>query len=452
MALAEALKDTDPEETPFEEYEEEAILSLILDHPEFFASIVKYLEISLFSKAEAQYLIAHILHYYEQYGVLPTRGMLLSIIKRDLTVDSPGWEEIIGLAERESDERDVPAIKGRLLEWARVKAYGLLYDPDTIARYQHGDYDYMEEILHKANAIQHTGSNVLWFLDEVHRLFGDETLDHFTTGFPRLDAILNNGGPVRGEMLVWMAPTGKGKSITLVNNAVANLLRKRNVLYVTMEMSSVASAVRALGVVTSLPVNKRTQPNIKKQMVDIVAHLSRSGDIGRLGFVEYPPDEVSVDMIYAKLDDLRRNYRWVPDVIILDYLELMVSRRGSDNREDYTRQKNVSTQVRGLAKNANVMLFTATQTNRSGNDSTSVIDVTKIAESYGKSMALDYLISINQSTEEYEEQFDDPNSVNRAPIRPASARLYIAKSRTSGHGQTVPVRVNYLTYAMKEMT
>ena len=98
----------------FGEYEEEAIVSLMIDHPEFFVSMSGFLSHELFSRLETQYVAAHILKYHEEYGVYPTRGLLVDNIKQSLTVDSAGYEDIISIANRVSNPREIPAIKSKL--------------------------------------------------------------------------------------------------------------------------------------------------------------------------------------------------------------------------------------------------------------------------------------------------------------------------------------------------
>jgi len=438
-------EQTTDDECPFGEYEEEAVASLIIDHPEFFTSIVRFLKHSLFSRMEVQYVVAHITTYYDKYGVFPSRGMLLDSIKRSLTVDDIGYEDIIRIAGRKSDPREVPALKGQLLDWARSKAYGIIYDPDTIAKYNAGDFESLEEVINQARNIQDIGSGTLWFFDEIEKLFEESVFEQFTTGFSQLDRYIHEGGPARKEMLVWMAPTGVGKSIMLVNNAMANVLDGQNVLYITLELSDVLSAVRALGALTGKPISKK-RFDIKDEMLAIVGKIKKSG-VGDLAFHEFPPDEISVDEIYALMDHLRRTRGWVPDVVCIDYLELMRSRNATDNNEEYMKQKGISTQVRGLAKNENVLVYTATQTNRSGNTTDeSVLDVTKIAESYGKSMPMDYLISINQSQDEYRSQFNSSG----VSVHPATARMYIAKNRNGPKFQTIEIKINYSTMSIQE--
>lgn len=139
------------------------------------------------------------------------------------------------------------------------------------------------------------------------------------------------------------------------------------------------------------------------------------------------------------IDDLRKTRSWVPDVVVVDYLELMVSRRQSDNKEDYVKQKACSTQLRGLAQNENVTVYTATQTNRSGNDADKMLDVTKISESYGKAMPMDYLVSINQTEDEYNEV-------------PARAHIYVAKNRNGPKFISFEVKINYETMRIEELS
>jgi replicative DNA helicase len=446
--LIDALKTTDEIERPFGEYEEEAIVSLIIDRPELFTPIFRFLKHQLFGRDEVQYVVAHILDYYEKYEVFPSRGILIDTIKRHLTVDQIGYEDIIAVAQRPSDPRDIPALKERILEWARSKAYGLIYDPETIAKYKNGDFDSLETIINQARSIQDVGTGTMWFFDEIEKCFVNEELDKFTTGFAQLNHYMHpgTGGPARKEMLVWMAPTGVGKSIMLINNAIANVLQGRNVLYITLELSDVHSAIRALGALTNKPVNAR-RFELKNEILAIVDKVRGDADIGSLVIHEFPPDEVSVDNIYALIDMLKKTKSWSPDVICVDYLELLRGRHDNDNRDEYSKQKAVSTQVRGVATNANVLVFTATQTNRSGNDGAAVIDITKIAESYGKTMPMDYLISITQSEDEYQEQFDS----NGLSAHPAPARMYIAKNRHGEKFQTIPIRINYNTMAIKEI-
>lgn len=425
---------------PFKKFQEEAIVSLALDIPDFFASVSQFIKPDLFARGETKYVIAEILNLYEKYNTIPTRAMLRDHIESKLTIDDP-FEDIFKIVDRKVDYREVPIIKDLLLDWARKKAFGLIYTSEAVDAFKDGNYEHIENILKEANKIVDFGNNAgLWFFENLDILFQKDLIEHKTTGFPRLDKILNNGGPSAKEVVCWLAATNVGKSILLCNNAIASLKGPnadgslgQDVLLITYEMDVFKIAMRCLAAIANVPQDQLLDhEDMIKRMVKSLQNTYKK----RFLIYEYPPDECSVDHIYALLANLKRTKGWKPDVIILDYMDLMVSRVKKYNDNEYTRQKHVATEIRGLAKNENVLVFTATQTNRGGMDN-ELVDLNKAAESFGKQFALDYVISLNQS-------IDERNS------DPAQLRFFIAKNRNGAKHQTITCEIDYKTMVVKE--
>lgn len=436
----------------FGKHEEKAIISLAFDQPEFFAAILPYLKDDFFEAYESRFIFTIIKYHYEKDEVILSRALCKDIILESLTADDP-HEEVIKLVERESDPREVPIITDKLIGWARQKAYGQLYSKESLEAHERGDYEQIEKLLEDAQKITNIGSNSFFFFDEAERLFEKEEFEKLTTGFARLDSVINMGGPSKGEVFVWMAPTGVGKSIALVNSGAACLKRGLNVLHVTLEMTDVKTGLRYMGCLTNYYINDRWKN--EAQIKETLMRTKNSG-CGQLIIAEYPPDEVSVDVIHAKLDMLRKLHGINIDVVVIDYLELMMSRVPGNNKEDYTRQKRAATEIARLAKKENVLVYTATQTNRSGNEATDtkggdskVIDINKVAESYGKTMPMDYLVTINQTRMEYEagrEVLTDENS----KVLNARCRFFIVKNRNGAKFKTIGALINYETMGMLE--
>ena len=92
---------------------------------------------------------------------------------------------------------------------------------------------------------------------------------------------------------------------------------------------------------------------------------------------------------------------------------------------------------RGLAKNEEVLIYTATQTNRGGMDGDRPIDLNKSAESFGKQFALDYVVSLNQSMDERSQN-------------PAQLRFFVAKNRNGPKHVTITCEIDYTTMVVKE--
>ncbi|MEM3000681.1 MAG: DnaB-like helicase C-terminal domain-containing protein [Candidatus Nitrosocaldus sp.] len=436
MKKLEPVSDTD--EQPFGEYEEQAIISLALDIPEFFEQIGSYLTYKFFKKEHHQYVYAIIQDCFRKYGTIPSREMVLDIAKKDLKVED-NYQPIIDTIERKINYRDIPLIKKAILDWARSKAYGMLFSDDGYQSYLRKDYQKLEEIFDKAKKITDITDAGVRFFDNISLIFREDTRERLTTGFPNLDIFINRGGPCRKEVFIWMAPTGSGKTAFLTNSGRACVEKKLNVLHVTMEDTLDRIMERYMGAFTDEIIDDRF--NNQQRIEEKLHKIRMSDNTGDLIIAEFGPDEISVDTLYHLIDIQKRHRNWKPDVLIVDYLELMLSRNPSDNQDDYIRQRQVATQLCGLAKKENVLVFTGTQTNRSGlngghkKDDDGLIGLDKGGESYAKFKPVDYVVSINLFN-------DDPNSM---PI----AQLWIAKNRHGPDKRAVRAKVNFKTMCIR---
>jgi replicative DNA helicase len=441
------IKD-DEEENPFGPNEEKSIISLAFDEPEFFQIIGMHLEPDFFNDLYAQYVFTIINFHYNKQGVVISREMCRDVALKNLTADDD-YEPVLEIIDRKSDPRETPIIKETLIDWCKNKAYSKLYESDTIEAYERGEYNIIDDIIDGASKITDVSSEGLWFFDDVDALFEIDSEKRYTTGFSRLDAILNEGGPTKKECMIWMAPTNVGKSIMLVNSAAANIKRGENVLYITLEMSDRKVQARFAGIFSNIWIKKRFDE--KENMKKALRKIKETYD-SDLAIYEFAPDDISIDNIIALMESIKRQKGIKFDVVVIDYLELLLSRNQAYNINEYTRQKKVSTELRALAKKQDCIVFSASQTNRSateqqgptGKPESKVIDLNKVAESYGKTMPLDYIVTINQSKAEYEsgrvnrEEEDSPN-VN------AVMRFFVAKNRNGTKYKTINVRVNYET-------
>jgi replicative DNA helicase len=426
----------------FGKHEETAIISLAFDQPEFFSAVLPHLKIDHFEQYETQYIFNIIQYHFEKHNIIVTRKLCIDIAEQNLTADDP-HDEILNLIRRESDPREVPVITDRLIEWARRKQFSLLYSKDALEAHERGDYDYQERVIEDARKINNFGTDVFWMFKDYEELFVKDDSERFTTGFESLDRCLNDGGPTRKDVLCFMAPTGVGKSIALPNVGVANIRRKKNVLHVTCEMTKIQTALRYLGCFTELVIKKRFES--KEMMIRRLRSASASYG-SELAIAHYPPDEVSVDTIHGLIDTLKRVHGMRVDTLIIDYLELLIPRNRIREENEYYRQKKVSTDIFNLAAKEDIFVATASQSNRAGNDPNAdkPLDLNQSAESFGKNMPLSYVVTINQTKQEYEEGREGDQVTN------AKCRLYIAKNRNGEKFKTISSSINYQTMIMKE--
>ena len=207
------------------------------------------------------------------------------------------------------------------------------------------------------------------------------------TGFPLLDANeVLDGGLGNGELGVVMAPTGGGKSFFLVNLGYGALAAGKNVVHYTFELSENHVGNRYDSRITGIPTKE-----LRSRMVEAEAQLVRF-DGGQLFIKEYPPKVATINTIKFHIGRLLSN-GFSPDLIIIDYGDLMRSRRGYDQKR--FELESIFEDLRALSMEMKVPIWTATQSNREGfNDD--VITIDKVGEAINKAMVVDFFGTFSQ--------------------------------------------------------
>ena len=234
------------------------------------------------------------------------------------------------------------------------------------------------------------------------------------------------------ELAMVIAPPGVGKSLWLVNQGVQSMIEGRKVLYVSLEMSEDKIAQRFDSVTTLIPQSQLKDPAAQLKVDERLSIFRTNFPDSRLVIKEFPTGTATVNSLRALLVQLKNYEDFTPDVIIIDYLELL--RPVRENQHEYQAQQRIAEELRGLAMETKVLLWTATQTNRQGR-SVKVITDAELGDSYGKIRTCDFAVSLNQS----EEEFDN-----------GTMRAYVVKSRNGRPRFTVPMTIDYNILRMAE--
>jgi len=268
--------------------------------------------------------------------------------------------------------------------------------------------------------------NARW--DRTHNA---EERDKYKTLLPSLNRSLE-GGLGEKELAMVIAPPGVGKSLWLVNQAVQSMIEGRKVLYVSLEMSEDKIAQRFDSVTTLIPQSQLKDPSAQLKVDERLSIFRTNFPESKLVIKEFPTGTATVNTLRALLVQLKNYEEFVPDVILVDYLELL--RPVRENQHEYQAQQRIAEELRGLAMENKVLLWTATQTNRQGR-AVKIITDAELGDSYGKIRTCDFAISLNQS----EEEFDN-----------GSMRAYVVKSRNGRPRFTVPMTIDYNILRMEE--
>lgn len=222
---------------------------------------------------------------------------------------------------------------------------------------------------------------------------------------------ITGGGLSKKTLTLIMSPPNAGKSLAMCSFASSFLASGKNVLYITMEMAEEKIAQRIdanllnvnIGDLERLPLEKFENKVIK---------LSQK-TCGKLIIKEYPTTSAHVGHFKGLLNELALKKHFHPDIIFVDYLNICASSRYKINSgvNSYTYIKSVVEELRALAVEYNVPIFSATQNTRSGS-TTSDPDMTDVSESFGTVMTADLIVALIKTDE-----LDQLNQIQFKQIR-----------------------------------
>lgn len=265
---------------------------------------------------------------------------------------------------------------------------------------------------------------------------------------------ITKGGLSRKTLNVILAGTGVGKSLFMCHVAAAALMERHNVLYITMEMAEERIAERIDANLLDLSMNELGK--VEKDIYENrVAKLIKKTS-GKLIVKEYPTSTAHAGHFKALIEELKIKRKFVPDLVIVDYLNICSSSRikyGS-GVNSYTYIKSIAEELRGLGVEYNVPVLSATQTTRSGFGNTDV-GLEDTSESFGLPATVDLMFALI-STEELENlnqilvkqlknRYNDPSYYKRFVIGVDRARMKLydveesAQNNISDSGQDTPV-------------
>jgi len=241
--------------------------------------------------------------------------------------------------------------------------------------------------------VENAGERYEFYHTEEDRLPFD--LEYFNS--------ITKGGVPRKTLNIALAGTGVGKSLFMCHVASSALVQGFNVLYITMEMAEERIAERIDANLLDVPIDQLDK--ISKDRFTLMVNNIAKKTTGKLIIKEYPTGSAHAGHFRALLNELKLKRQFEPDLIFIDYLNICASSRmkgmgGAINSYSYI--KAIAEELRGLAVEFDLPIFSATQTTRSGY-SNSDIGLEDTSESFGLPATADLMFALI-STEELEQQ------------------------------------------------
>jgi archaellum biogenesis ATPase FlaH len=252
-----------------------------------------------------------------------------------------------------------------------------------------------------------------------------------STGWPSIDRKLY-GGFNRGELNIFCAGSGGGKSLFLANLGVNWAMQGLNVLYLTFELSEGLVSMRLDSMMTGI-----TTREIFKNIDDVELKVKMLGKKSGNLQVKYMPSGKNCNDIRAYLKEYQVKKGVKPDVILIDYLDLMMPLSVKVSPSDlFVKDKYVSEEIRNLAMETQCITVTASQLNRSAVEEIE-FDHSHISGGLSKIMTADNVIGIFTS---------------RAMKERGRYQIQFMKTRSSsGVGQKVDLEFNVDTLRISDL-
>lgn len=415
------------------------ILYLLKSDKDFYLQIVNLVKPEHFEFPSHSKIFKTVHAYYEKYGKLPTDEFILQDVKEDLGARenvSDYEDELTYINSLDTSAVGNPEYMLDLVETFAKKEAMKSAIAESISLVKEDRMEEVEALVKEALLVHRdvdTGQHYFADLpDRWDRTFNAEKTDKYKTVLPSLNRSLE-GGLGRKELAMVVAPPGVGKSLYLVNQGVHAMIEGRKVLYISLEMSEDKIAQRFDSVMTLVPQFKLKDPASQLTVTERLALFKEQFPGSELVIKEFPTGQASSNTLRNLLVQLQNYNNFEPDVVIIDYLELL--RPVREIQAEYQAQQRIAEEVRGVAMEFNILVWTATQTNRMGR-MVQVITDAELGDSYGKIRTCDFAISLNQS----EEEFDN-----------GCMRAYVIKSRNGRPRFSVPMGVDYGTLRMTEV-
>jgi len=338
---------------------------------------------------------------------------------------------------------DMDYVHGNLIDFARIQTYRAAFD-EAAQLWNRGEHqqsmDYMSTRIDEIRRLGGIGvRDETWYAEtyedrwDDRRMGAHSSLDQVPTGIELFDRALG-GGARRGATHVWLAYSGVGKSFALVDQGVGALRMRQRVAHFVLEGGSRYILERYDAAFTGLKTSLIRRGDVDRASVERVMNelrLYKKNLVLRgTSDLRGQPD---ISWFYAELDRLKDDENFIPDVLVIDYGDL-ISAEGKDERVTQIRAwegVHKLGEYRISPRHPGWVMWSATQAvrpNPGADEREHWLYPRDIGEAWGKVKPCEFIASINRTSEE---KVGD------------RARVMIGKNRFGAEGVRVRVSTNY---------
>lgn len=332
---------------------EDLYINFFMSCPDLYIRCKNIIRDEHFSDRTNQRTIKFLTEHVDNFSSLPTIEQIKAVVGKDVS--------IIG----DVKDNHINWFLTNYEQFARHKEMEkvILGSPELLAQGRYGEVEARVKEAVSMGLVKDLGTG--YFNNPLERLQKIKNgRGAISTGMKSVDEKLY-GGVNRGELNIVAGQSGAGKSLFLQNFAVNWAKQGLNVVYITLELSEELCAMRLDAMVTG--VDSRSILKNAEDVAMKVASFQKQFK-GTLQLKRLKNGCTANDIrAYIKEYEIQTNLK--VDAVLVDYLDLCMPMSARVSPSDlFVKDKYVSEELRGLAADLDILLFTASQLNRGSHE------------------------------------------------------------------------------------
>ena len=391
------------------------IIASLMSDVKFIQTISDILEPDMFDSDSNKWLVKAVRDYFYEYKKQPTLEVVkYKVDEIDNDVLKSGVVEKLRDVWKNIEATDLEFVQSETLDFCKNQTLknAIL---ESVEMLENKDYDGIKSTIDNAMKAGTTRDLGHDYIPSLEMRLEDSARITVKTPWDVINDITDGGlGP--GELGVVVAPAGIGKSWTLQALGSEVVKQGKTVVHYSLELNENYVGLRYDSIFSGV-----TTANIKYHKEEIEKQLSKLP--GKLLIKYFPTKAASVQTLGSHLKQIELSGVDI-DMVIVDYADILMPT--GNFKEKRHAIGNIYEDLRGLAGELEIPIWTASQANRSALEE-DVIGADKVAEDYSKVMTADFVISMSRKVED--------KIAN-------TGRFHVIKNRFGIDGVTYPSTIN----------
>ena len=391
------------------------IIASLMSDLKFIQTISDILEPNMFDSDSNKWLVRAIREYYYEYKKQPTLEVVkYKIDEIDNDILKSGVIEKLRDVWKNIEATDLEFVQSETLDFCKNQTLksAILESVDML---ENKNYDGIKSIIDEAMKAGTTRDLGHDYIPSLETRLSESARITVKTPWDVINDIID-GGLGAGELGVIVAPAGIGKSWTLQALGSDVVKSGKTVVHYSLELNENYVGLRYDSIFSGV-----TTSNIKYHKEEVEKKISKLP--GKLLIKYFPTKAASVQTLGAHLKQIELSGVKI-DIVIVDYADILMPT--GNFREKRHAIGNIYEDLRGLAGELEIPIWTASQANRSALEE-DVIGADKVAEDYSKVMTADFVMSMSRKVED--------KIAN-------TCRFHVIKNRFGIDGVTYPSTIN----------